>query len=107
MGVTIGSAESAGQGSIIQSAGKLQIGTRDKRLESERKTCHRGGGLVRCDGRISRDDRFGRICRTGASAEEGAICEWETETDDWRAREKPAVEVAGAKVSSAQQWPAH
>ena len=107
MGVTLGSAESAGQGSIIQSAWKLQIGTREKRLESERETCRRDGGLVRCDSRIRRDDRFGRICRTGASADRRANCKWETETNDWRARERPAIETAGATVSSAQQWPAH
>ena len=72
-------------------------------MESERETCSRGNGLDRWDGRVGSDDRVGRICRSGQHHPmRPAMCKSETETQNWRAREKPVVEttvLSGATVS--------
>ena len=71
--------------------------------KNERETCSRGNGLVRWNGRVGSDDRVGRICRSGQNHPmRPAICKSETETQNWRAREKPVVEatvLSGATVS--------
>ena len=77
-------------------------------VQEEVSSCRTGDALTACricmwDGRVGSDDRVGRICRSGQNYPmRPAMCKSETETQNWRAREKPVVEttvLSGATVS--------
>ena len=77
-------------------------------VREEVSSCRTGDALTACricmwDGHVGSDDRVGRICRSGQHHPmRPAMCKSETETQNWRAREKPVVEatvLSGATVS--------
>ena len=77
-------------------------------VREEVSSCRTGDALTayrNCmwDVRVGSDDRVGRICRSGQNYPmRPAMCKSETETQNWRAREKTVVEatvLSGATVS--------
>ena len=69
-------------------------------VREEVSSCRTGDALTArriCmwDGHVGSDDRIGRICRSGQNHPmRPAMCKSETETQNWRVREKPVVEAA-------------